>query len=182
MWLGHRTMNGPAPGIRMTLVGLAAFSGLALLQPGRASDLPDRPGILAPPPASPVEAIPTPAPAVDWESLPLIGHPPGAFGSLAIWKVFYAAMQGPENPLTVCSTGWRPPPGFATMDLEAELRVRSLDGFLVVEDLIILGGNIGDSEFEACLVKQYRGRRAPAPKVESGRAFRIAWGFRKWLE
>jgi hypothetical protein len=170
-------------GAATLVLALVAGTAVLLAATGVAVAEPPTGGRSAPQaPERPEASAHAPRPEVDWESLPVIGHPPSAFGSLAIWKVFYAAMQGPENPLRVCSTGWRPPPGFATMDLEAELRVRSLDGFLVVEDLIILGGNIGDSEFEECLVKQYRGRRAPAPDVEPDRAFRIAWGFRKWLE
>jgi hypothetical protein len=117
-----------------------------------------------------------------WETVPLSRLPPIPFGSVETWQTFVRALRTPESPLTVCSQGWKPPPGFATMDLEAELRVRAVGGFLVVEDLIILGGNIGDSEFEACLVREYRGRRAPAPTVEPGGAFRIAWPIRKWLE
>lgn len=133
-------------------------------------------------PPVPRTAAPAAGGDVAWETIPLSRIPPSPFGSVETWHVFVRALRTPESPLTVCSTGWRPPAGFATMDLETELRVVSKDGFLVVEDLIILGGNIGDSEFEACLVHQYRGRRAPAPTVEPGRTFRIAWSIRKYLE
>lgn len=139
------------------------------------------PPMPAAPPDSRTEVAAAPG-EVDWDSIPLSRIPPNPFGSVETWQLFLRALKTPESPITVCSAGWRPPPGFATMELETELRVRVVDRFLVVEDMVVLGGNLGDPEFEACLVQHYRGRRAAAQAVEPDRAFRIAWNIRKYLE
>jgi hypothetical protein len=155
-----------------------AIAGLLTGCEGPGGDSPS----LAPATATSKSAEPSSGAAIAWETIPLVRFPSEAFGSIALSRAFTEAMRTPENPLTVCRTGWKPPPGFGALHLETELRIRARDGFLVVEDVVVLGGNFGDPEYEDCMVRQYRGRRAPAPTVEPGRAFRLDWRIHQYLD
>ena len=148
------------------------------------------------PPASggPVEAMPTEVAAsaatgrrppgsaeggaTDWEAIPLDRAMGESLGDITTHQAFSAAMRQPSL-LPPCTDGWEAPPGIRRLDMDFELRVRSVDDALVVEDARMLEANVSDASVERCMVEGLRGRRAHAPGIRPGQAFRLKWGASK---
>lgn len=117
---------------------------------------------------------------VDWEAIPLDRAGGESLGDVETRRAFAVAMRQPPA-LSRCTDGWEAPPGIRRLDMDLELRVRSVDDALVVEDARILESNVSDASVERCMVEGLRGRRAPAPGIRSGQAFRLRWGASKTL-
>jgi hypothetical protein len=83
--------------------------------------------------------------------------------------------------LAPCTEAWTAPPGVRQIDMKIELRVRSQDDQLVVEDASVIEANVSDAGLERCVVASLRGRRSPAPGIPPGQSFRIEWGAVKTL-
>lgn len=146
------------------------------------------------PPASaePIEALrtevvdptaagrPSATGTVDWESIPLDRAGGESLGDIGTRRAFSSAMRQPSL-LPPCTGGWEAPPGIRRLDMDFELRVRSVDDALVVEDARILEANVSDASVERCMVEGLRGRRAPAPGIRPGQAFRLKWSASKTL-
>ncbi len=127
-------------------------------------------------------AAPLPAEsAVNWEQIPIDRAFGESLGDLQTRKAFSAAMRQ-RLALSRCTEGWTPPPEIRRLDMDVELRVRSVDDALVVEDVSILEANVSDASVERCVISELRGVRAPAPGIRPGQAFRIKWGATKYLE
>ena len=84
--------------------------------------------------------------------------------------------------LARCTEAWTAPPEIRRLEMDMELRVRSVDDALVVEDVSILEANVSDASVERCVISELRGLRASAPGIRPGQAFRIRWGATKYLE
>lgn len=112
--------------------------------------------------------------AVRWEEIPLEGPP---FRSLGSPKKAQAVSVGiRQRPaLKECARDWRWPDGIARYDMVVELRLRSEEGALVVEDALVREANVSDAEIERCVVQELRGRRIEVPDTSAGRAYRITW-------
>jgi hypothetical protein len=116
-----------------------------------------------------------PPPADEWDKVPIDTHHGESLGSLPTRQAFSKGMRYPDTFIP-CVKQWRAPPQLDKVELETELRVRSEEGALVVEDVVILDGNVADAALETCVIEGYRGRRIPVAGVESGRRFRLKWG------
>jgi hypothetical protein len=116
---------------------------------------------------------PSPSTVDPWEQIPLEPGAAGSLGPPSVRRAFAEAMSKPRNPVLVCRQEWEAPPGITLVMMEFELRVRSREESLVVEDVVFLGGNVGDAVLERCIAREYRGRRSEAPGIEPGRAFRM---------
>jgi len=127
-------------------------------------------------------AAPLPAEnAVDWEQIPLDRTAGESLGDLQTRRAFSAAMR--QRPArSRCTEAWTAPPEIRRFDMDIELRVRSVDDALVVEDASILEANVSDASVERCVISELRGLRASAPGIRPGQAFRIKWGATKYLE
>jgi hypothetical protein len=183
----------------LALAGTAWFLARGPVTPpsARVPRAPEEPGVPAPPATAsraaadtqaamlgavaprPPEAAPgsggEPSPlAVDpWEQIPLDRAGGSSPIPLPIRRAFGEAMWKQRNPLPVCRREWVAPPGVTYVMMEVELRVRSREESLVVEDVVFLGGNVGDADLERCIAREVRGRRSEAPGIEPGRAFRM---------
>ena len=116
---------------------------------------------------------PSPATLDPWEQVPLDRDWGRSIGSPSIGRAFAEAMPRMLGLLLACRKEWVAPPGITQVMMEMELRVRSREGSLVVEDVAFPGGSVGDADLERCLARDYRGRRVEAPGIEPGRAFRF---------
>ena len=146
------------------------------------------PEVNPPVPGKPVVSIqhaPAPPPpaesAVNWEQIPLDRAAGESLGDLQTRKAFSAAMRQ-RHALSRCTEDWTAPPEIRRLDMDIELRVRSVDDALVVEDVSILEANVSDANVERCVTSELRGLQAPAPGIRPGQAFRIKWGATKHLE
>ena len=117
----------------------------------------------------------TPPPPDEWEKIPIDKAFGESLGSFPTRKAFSKGMMNPETFLP-CVKQWKAPPQLDKVELETELRVRSEEGALVVEDVVILDGNVADAALETCVIEGYRGRRIPVSGVEPGRRYRLKWG------
>jgi hypothetical protein len=115
-----------------------------------------------------------------WQRIPLDSGAGESLGDYGTRHAFSRAMRQPPA-LGSCTGGWSAPPGLRHVEVKTELRVRSEGDSLVVEDALIREANVSDSDLEACLVSQLRGRRIPAPGTRPGQAFRIEWSSIKSL-
>jgi hypothetical protein len=132
----------------------------------------------APAPATPdatAVATETPPPAVDWEEIPIDKAFGESLGNFPTRQAFSKGMRNPDT-LIPCMKQWRAPPGLDKVELETELRVRSEEGALYVEDVVILEGNVSDEALETCVIEGYRGRRIPVTGMVPGRLYRLKWG------
>lgn len=118
--------------------------------------------------------------AVDWEAIPLDRAMGESLGDITTRQAFSAAMRQPSL-LPPCTDGWEAPPGIRRLDMDLELRVRSVDDALIVEDARIIDANVSDASVERCVIEALRGRRAPAPGIRPGQAYRLRWGASKTL-
>ncbi len=116
-----------------------------------------------------------PAGSDPWEEIPLDSAMGESLGSLETRRAFSRAMRQP-TALGHCMEGWIAPAGVVQVYIRTELRVRSEEDALVVEDAHVLESNVSDGYLERCLVGSFRGRRVPAPGVRPDQAFRIQWG------
>lgn len=116
-----------------------------------------------------------PLPPDEWEKIPIDRAFGESLGSFETRKVFATGMRGLDTFLP-CVRSWKAPPSLDKVEIETELRLRSEEGVLVVEDRVILEGNVSDAALEECVISGSRGRRIPVPGVEPGRRFRIKWG------
>ena len=127
-------------------------------------------------------AVPLPAESgVNWEQIPIDRAFGESLGDFQTRKAFSAAMRQP-SALARCTEDWTAPPEIRRFEMDMELRVRSVDDALVVEDVSILEANVSDASVERCVISELRGRRAPAPGIRPGQAFRIKWGATKYLQ
>lgn len=136
------------------------------------------PAAIAPALAVPVDAASTsvtPPPPDEWEKIPIDRAFGESLGSIHTRQAFSKGMRHPDTFIP-CVKQWRAPPQLDKVELETELRVRSEEGVLVVEDAVVLEGNVADADLEACVVEGYRGRRIPVTGMEPGRRFRLKWG------
>jgi len=115
------------------------------------------------------------AETVDWERIPLDRRFGESLGDFATRKAFSKRMGQPQT-LPACIESWKAPPGLRHVEMTFELRVRSEDDALVVEDAVVTGGNVSDASLERCATAQLRGRRVSTPGIQPGLAFRIEWG------
>lgn len=140
------------------------------------------------PPAAPKGARPTAAEPInnesataaapspdEWEKIPIDRAFGESLGSFETRKTFANGMRGLDAFLP-CVRAWKAPPNLDKVEIETELRLRSEEGVLVVEDRVILEGNVSDAALEDCVVSGSRGRRIPVPGIEPGRRYRIKWG------
>ncbi|HQR30957.1 MAG TPA: hypothetical protein PLL32_11150 [Anaeromyxobacteraceae bacterium] len=116
---------------------------------------------------------PSPSTVDPWEQVPLDRDGTGPLGPKSVRRAFFEAMRKPRIPILVCRQEWVAPPGVNYVMMEVELRVRSQEESLVVEDVAFPGGSVGDAGLEHCIAREYRGRRSEAPGIEPGRAFRM---------
>ena len=115
---------------------------------------------------------------VDWEAIPLDRAGGESLGDVETRRAFAVAMRQPPA-LSRCTEEWAVPPGIRRLDIDIELRVRSVDDALVVEDVRVLEANVSDARVERCVVEGLRGRRAHAPGIRPGQAFRLKWAASK---
>ncbi len=123
---------------------------------------------------SPVTAPGAPDASDPWERIPLDSGFGESLGDIPTRRAFSLAMRTPQA-LGACTEGWRAPPGIVRIDMKTELRVRSEQDALVVEDAVLRESSIGDADLERCLLASLRGRRVDAPGIQPGQAFRLAW-------
>ena len=116
---------------------------------------------------------PSPSAVDPWEQIPLDRAGGSSLVAPSVRRAFAEALWKQRNPLLVCRKEWVAPPGVTHVLMEVELRVRSREEDLVVEDVVFLGGNVGDADLERCIAREVRGRRSEAPGIEPGRAFRM---------
>lgn len=116
------------------------------------------------------------APARDeWTSIPIDRAAGETLGSFPTRQAFSKGMRN-VRPVGACVKQWPAPPGLDMVELDVELRIRSAEGELVIEDAAIIEGNVADAVLEGCVISGYRGRRIPVAGVEPGRIYRIKWG------
>jgi hypothetical protein len=118
---------------------------------------------------------------VDWQRIPLRelvdlfpAHPQA-------WQVFARAV-GTARPFTTCAARWEAPPGIKVATTTLELRLRSRNDALRIEDVVILESNPADAVLEQCVDSSLRGREFPAPGMPPHQAYRYKWSAIKQLE
>lgn len=124
-------------------------------------------------PAAPPEAI-------DWERIPFDEAAGESLGDVETRRAFSLALRE-KRVLGRCVQGWRAPAGVRKVDMQVELRVRSEEEALLVEDAIVRTTSVEDPGLVACVQVGLRGRRVPVAGVTSGQAFRLSWDLRQYL-
>ncbi|MGA8890807.1 MAG: hypothetical protein WB493_04510 [Anaeromyxobacteraceae bacterium] len=170
-----RTARAPSTVVTPSPAGpVSESSPSASRRPGSSSAAPSAKAA----PAEPVAAENTTdaaPPPDDWQKIPI----DKAFGeSLGSWENRKAFAKGMKavDPFFSCVRAWKAPAHLDKLEIETELRLRSEEGALVVEDRLMLEGNVSDAGLEECLISGSRGRRIPIPGIEPGRQYRINWG------
>lgn len=112
---------------------------------------------------------------VDWERIPLDTAAGESLGDVDTRRAFARGVM--ERRISSrCVEQGRLPPGIDRIDMQLELRVRSVDDALVVEKASVLESTVGSAELEACVVAGYDGLRVASPGIQPGRAYRLRWG------
>lgn len=170
---GHVGTSGPLHGDAIALATRPArATGDAVLLPASV-----RTNGATPEAGSERAASPTRSDA-EWQGIPLDKASGASLGDLSTRRAFSGAMRDPPA-LGPCTAGWTVPPGIARVDMTLELRVRSDDESLIVEDAHVTEANPADADLERCVVSSLRGRRVAAPGVPPGRTYRIEWAAQK---
>lgn len=118
---------------------------------------------------------------VDWQRIPLRELPELFPANPEAWRVFARAVVD-ARPFTTCAAKWEAPPGIKVATTTLELRLRSRNDALRIEDVVILESNPADSVLEQCVDSSLRGREFPAPGMPPDQAYRYKWSAIKQLE